>query len=168
MSWPLFTLISFLSKPYNPSNILFPQTLHSLVFLDKHILLPIFEDGIFQLILSLLFLLRHTNSTNNFYISVHNTYNIKFTFPQTTISSLFSLFTLVYLFQNDIFWEFCSLVSNQHMSTCPKGFLMGRYLWKRTLTSARTSSSRDSVGICKIHAAYRLFSHYIGDSLGSF
>lgn len=32
MSWPLFTLTSFLSKPYNPSNILFPKHCSHLYF----------------------------------------------------------------------------------------------------------------------------------------
>lgn len=48
--------------------------------------------------------------------------------------------------------ELCSLVSDKHMTTCPTDFPGAGHLWKWT------RRSWDSVGICKICAASRLFS----------
>lgn len=50
----------------------------------------------------------------------------------------------------------CSLVSDQHMTTCPVGFLKAPMEMDSPL--ARTTKYQDSVGICRIYMNCRLFS----------
>lgn len=65
----------------------------------------------------------------------------------------------------EVFWEPCSLVSDQHTTTCPVGFLGVSHLWKRIFTQWSMGQQRNLQNLCTVQA---LVSHYIVVSLGDF
>lgn len=54
--------------------------------------------------------------------------------------------------------EPCSLVLDRHMTTCLTRFLWNKALMEMSSHLTKTSNPMDSIGICEIHAAWRLFS----------
>lgn len=65
--------------------------------------------------------------------------------------------------------ELCSLVSDQNMTICPKGFLRAEHLWKHILTWQRPASNGAAQEFeTFVQLAPSLLSHYHDDSLGAF